>query len=69
MTTNSKIDRRATATAETAAGLTSAPHPGAGERGSVCPSQSAFNHVGGMIQRTDLRPEGWARKDRRQLQH
>jgi hypothetical protein len=69
MTTNSNIDRRATATAETAARLTSAAYQGAGARGVVCPSQSAFNHVGGMIQSPNLRPEGWARKDRRQLQN
>jgi hypothetical protein len=66
MTTNSNIDRRAMATARTAAGLTSAPYQGAAGSAVVYPSQSAFNH-GGLIQRQALRPEGWARKDRRQL--
>jgi hypothetical protein len=65
MTTNSNIVRRATVTARTAAGLTFAIYQGAGEMGVVCLSQSALNH-GGPIQRQTLRPEGWARKDRRQ---
>ena len=67
MTTNSNIVRRAKATAQTAAGLTSAPYVGAGESAGVCPSQSPFNQGGGLIRRRALRPEGWARKDRRQL--
>jgi hypothetical protein len=69
MTTNSNIDRRATATGMTAAGLKSAPYPGATFGAVVCPSESGFNLGGQAINARALRPEGWARKDRRQLQH
>ncbi|HEX7312503.1 MAG TPA: hypothetical protein VF297_01200 [Pyrinomonadaceae bacterium] len=69
MTTNSNIDRRATASQWSAAGLTSALYQGAGARGVVCPSRPTFNHGGGLIERMALRPEGLGRKDRRQLQN
>ena len=69
MMPNSNIDRRAMATASTAAGLTSATYQGAGMSRVVCPSQSAFNLAGHSIEPQALRPEGWARKDRRQLQN
>lgn len=69
MTTNSNIDRRATATGMTAAGLASAPYQGVGVLAVACPGRSVFNPGGGHIERKGLRPEGWARKDRRQLQN
>ncbi|MBV9924861.1 MAG: hypothetical protein JOZ96_07440 [Acidobacteria bacterium] len=69
MTTNSNTDRRATATPMAAAGRKSATYPCAVVGAVVWPSESGLNFGGHRINGQALRPEGLARKDRRQLQH